>query len=210
MRTLPLLVAPVDDETLLSFCRRLAAHNEASLGNVLRACGLGGDRPKLQVVPQMAFVLDADVVGRFAESTGITAERAQRLLLGSYRHALDIADCPRNRGRDRLQWARRRGVLARGSRACPKCLCADGAFRMAWRFEWSFACPEHAVLLEAACRRCSRPYTYEPGHRPTQSSLVPVLTGCGNQEPIGRASTGLNCRPCGHPFSEVPLRAAIT
>jgi hypothetical protein len=94
VRTLPLLVAPVEDETLLSFCRRLAAHNQGSLTGVLTACGLGGGTGTLPAIPDMAIVLERDVAAGFAEATGITAERTHGLLLGSYRGAVDTATCP--------------------------------------------------------------------------------------------------------------------
>ena len=208
MRTLPLLVAPVDDETLLSFCRRLAAHNEGCLANVLKACGLGGEGTKLRCVPHMAVVLDAGVVAELAEAAGITSERAERLLFACYRGALDAASCPRVGGLPLMRWTRRQGLLGVGSRVCPHCVGDDGAFRLAWRFAWSFACPEHGVLLEARCPGCRRPYSYDGSHRPVLSSLVPVLSACGNQPPRGQGNIGRNCRPCGHPFSDLAGRAA--
>jgi len=208
VRTLPLLVAPIDDETLLSFCRRLAAHNGGCLANVLKACGLGGAGTKLRCAPHMAIVLEPDVLADLAEATGITTERAERLLLASYRGALDAASCPRDGGLDLLRWTRRQGLMGVGSRVCPVCVGDDGAFRMAWRFAWSFACPEHGTLLDARCPGCHRPYSYDGNHRPALSSLVPVLSACANQPPRGEGNTGRNCRPCGHPFPEVPVRPA--
>lgn len=208
MRTLPLLVTPVDDETLLSFCRRLAAHNEGYLAGVLKACGLGGEGAKLRSVPHMAVVLDAAVLDELAEATGITRERAEGLLLGSYRGALDAASCPHTGGVDLMRWMRRQGLLDVGSRLCPRCVSNDDGFRMAWRFTWSFACPEHGMLLEARCPRCRRPYAYDGNHRPALSSLVPVRSACNNQPGRGQGNVGRNCRPCGHPFSALAVRTA--
>ncbi len=206
MRTLPLLVAPVSDETLLSFCRRLAAHNGGCLAGVLKACGLGGEGSKLRPVPHMATVLDAGVLAELAEATGITRERAEGLLVASYTGTFDAASCPRTGGPDLMRWTRRQGLLGVGSRVCPGCVGDDGGFRMAWRFAWSFACPEHSLLLEARCPGCRRPYAYDGNHRPALSSLVPVLSACGNQPPRGQGNVGRNCRPCGHPFSELAVQ----
>jgi hypothetical protein len=77
---------------------------------------------------------------------------------------------------------------------------------MAWRFDWSFACPNHGLLLEAACPRCHRPFAYDVNRRPTQSSRVPQLAGCGNQAPPAQAGIGVACRPCGHQFCDLPVR----
>jgi len=208
MRTLPLLVAPVGDETLLSFCRRLSAHNEGCLASVLKACGLGGEGAKLRSVPHMAVVLDAAVLDELAEATGITRERAEGLLLGSYRGVLDAASCPRTGGLDLMRWMRRQGLLDVGSRVCPRCVSDDGGFRMAWRFTWSFACPEHGLLLEARCPGCHRPFAYDGSHRPALSSLVPVPSACNNQPGRGQGNVGRNCRPCGHAFSALAFRTA--
>ena len=129
----------------------------------------------------MAITLDADLLRELAEASGITRERAARLLFATYHGALDAASCPRDGGLELMRWTRRQGLLRVGSRMCPLCTTEDGAFRKAWRFAWSFACPGHGVLLDARCPHCRRPHCYDGNHRPALSSLVPALSACGNQ-----------------------------
>ena len=211
MRALPLLVPPAEDETLLSFCRRLAAHNEGSLAGVLRATGLGGDGPTMTVARHMAITVEPGVLAGFAASTGISRRRAEGLLLSSYRGVVDPAACPRGGGQELLHWSRHQGLLGAGSRLCPACVGADGAFRLGWRFAWSFACPQHCLVLQASCPGCGRSHSYDPNSRPSLCSLVPIPFACSNQLPPGQARPGRgNARPCGYPLGAQASQPATT
>lgn len=116
---------------------------------------------------------------------------------------------PPGGGQELLHWLRAQGLLGAGSRLCPACARDHGAFLLPWRFAWSFACPEHCLVLEPACPGCGRSHSYDPNPRPTLSSLVPVAYACANQRPRGQAGVRRgNCRPCGYPLGHDPPRPA--
>src|SRR5712692_7970191 len=95
-RMLPLLLEPIEDETLLSFCRRLAARNEASLTCVLRTCGLVAERGPVVMAPEHSLVLEPPVLDAVTFATGITSDSASRLVLSCYRGAINLGDYPRS------------------------------------------------------------------------------------------------------------------
>lgn len=83
-----------------------------------------------------------------------------------------------------------------GARYCPDCLIANGGrWKLSWYLHWSFACVEHAVLLESLCRRCGKaPRTQKPG----TLALSPVdrhALNCGCHGQIARAPESARLAP---------------
>lgn len=104
----------------------------------------------------------------------------------------------------------REWIYFSGSHICPRCIEEDkGAWQLAWKLPWSFACVRHKLLLVDTCPGCDRrPGTgrQDGATRPRFVSRVPLLTHCMNAKADGAASAGLSSTPCGHPLNTVPAR----
>jgi hypothetical protein len=90
-------------------------------------------------------------------------------------------------------------ALFRGTRCCPECVMADGAWRLWWRLGGAAACPEHRVLLHGRCPRCRMPLRWSRSRLAVRPFPADGLSACLNR-PAGVRGV------CGFPLAELPAR----
>lgn len=149
-RTLPIRIQPVAGESLASwldrYCFVLSTSRKdlyASVGLISQsAAGLGATDYSLRISDLNA--------SRLAFATGVTTQNIHGLTLARY-EGRGVVFRKYKQGVDiHYLWAR-----GAGTRYCPACLKEDeGAWQLAWRLTWSFACTRHECLLLDLCDRC--------------------------------------------------------
>jgi hypothetical protein len=155
--------------------------------------GRSGSKPLNYGISMSSRELDA-----VRAATGVAPETVSAMLLSVYDGTvLDLslldrvpAAGPGLRG----AWA-----LFRGTRCCPECVMADGAWRLWWRLGGAAACPEHRVLLHGRCPRCRMPLRWSRSRLAVRAFPANGLSACLNR-PAG--SRGV----CGFPLAELPAR----
>lgn len=186
VRTLPIRVDPLSEESLDSWLEALASRTDATWGEILRALGVFGVRGNTASYwAQRATVsLTPGLVGTISHCTGVEPHRLREMTLQPW-----IND---------MNWQRPCVAAMRltGSRFCPRCLEERGGrWRVWWRLRWAFACPTHECLLAEACSTCGAPQRTTPA----RFNDVPNLGLCS------RTVTGSGeARRCNEPLSSVP------
>lgn len=193
-RTLPIRLVPHPGEALDSWWEAMAHRLGTNTGDVLSSMGL---LPRSRRGPvssgllgHLVTRLDEDQAARAAWSAGVTPEEVHAMTLAHYDGRVHVIDPQRRRVAARHVWGR-----ARGSRYCPACLADNGGrWLLSWRLGWSFACPDHHLLLVDDCPRCSR----TPRHFPatTRHPLTPRQCHSPAQGDSSRVAR------CGQPLKE--------
>lgn len=172
IRTLPLRVAPLPEESLESWLEALARRMSARWGEVTEAVGLtdAGCR-KLRDPNRHAHHI-APTERQWpvlANATGIELLAARRMTVGALMSVPNGVPLPRS-------------VYLPSSRFCPQCLAErDGRWRTWWWLRWGFACPDHECLLLSECPACGRSQRVRPHPR----ELVPDPGVCTRTAPSG-------------------------
>lgn len=191
-RSFPLRVAPIAGEALDSWLDAIAHRHHVPRRAVLERCAIA---PTSFHGAWMRLLTPADIDG-IAHATGYRRDLFEALAL------------PRSgRGADPLAGART--LLSStwdwraSSRWCPQCMAdAGGRWLLAWRLNWTFACPTHHCLLQDGCPKCGAPQRYRP---PTY--VIPELDRCaqptvdllGERRICGADLTRV--QPADHPLS---------
>lgn len=188
VRTLPVRIEPLSEESLASWLEALARRLSAPWGDVLEAVGLidassqqplDGARNRVHLTPterQWAALTTA---------TGIQHLEARRMTLAGLMSVPAGAPLPRS-------------VYLPGSRFCPKCLAErDGRWRTWWWLRWGFACVDHACLLVSECPACGRSQRVRPHPR----EVIPDPAVCTRSEPAG----GRTPKRCGQRLTDAPV-----
>jgi len=207
LRTLPLRIEHIDDETLRSYVNRLATELQTTVGATLRATGLLVEDTQAE---RSGFGVDLtpDRLHRLCFTTGLSEVQARGLLFRRLdRTALDLSSCQADDPATFRGFGHEVNVFANGSHACPRCLERDGAWRMRWRLPWSFCCPRHGCLLLTHCPGCSqRLHLHDKQSMlPPFRRIVPRQGACDNPPPRGRSRHG-SFEPCLYDLT--PLRTA--
>jgi hypothetical protein len=140
-RTLPLRVAPIPGEALDSWLEAIAFRYQLPIGAVMARCGIEPrERRSLRLVsPTHAERCQISTV------CGIGGDEICSMTMDHYG----------GRPVDGDRWPAFLWARHAGSRFCPDCLRESGGrWRLAWRLNWSFACPEHHCLLADSCPAC--------------------------------------------------------
>lgn len=198
LRTLPVRIEYIDGETLRSYVNRLAMKLRVPVRVTLLATGLHLREEPLGIA---GFGMDMSEprLRRFCHTTGLTETQARGLLLRRFDQvAFDLSAYTVG---ELAQWrglGKHTDVLTVSSHACPRCLQEDAAWRLHWRFPWSFCCPRHECLLIAFCPGCEqRTHLHNKnGMQSPYGSIVPRPGRCENPPPPGRRRIGL-AQPCG-------------
>lgn len=206
MRTLPIRPEPHPDESFSSYVDRLAASCNVRLLTLLARTGVidQDHSAKSSLMAGYGVSLSPQKLRAFSRAARLPEERVSEMLMTSYkglacdfRNIGDLSDSLAVRIAARSNWA-----YFVGSHACPSCLKeSGGAWKLAWKLPWSFACTRHRNLLIDSCPSCKLRLC--SGRRdarcsPASPSRVPVLGACRNTpQPLHRSS---NTRPdpCGY------------
>lgn len=212
VRALTRTLAPVPGEALTSYINRLAAFHKVDLVVMLQFLGMI-DGERYQRMNGYGILLDEVRLQRFSTATRLPCQAIRRMLLASYDGiAIDLdgvsPDAPESlRRRAISEWA-----YFSGSHACPHCIReSHGAWQIAWKLPWSFACVKHGCYLVARCPSCGRRLASGRRDRtltPLFVKHVPKLNFCNNPEPDGLGRLGRNTAPCGHDLTSISTTAA--
>ncbi len=187
VRTLPIRVKPLPEESLDSWLEALASRTDATWGEILRALGIFGMHGNTASywATRANVSLTPGQVDTISYCTGVEPCRLQAMTLQPW-----IKD---------TSWQRPPVASLRvtGSRFCPRCLEErSGRWRVWWRLRWAFACPTHGCLLADACRVCGGLQRTAP----LRFGDVPKLGSCTRR--VGRSG---EARGCSEPLSDVPV-----
>lgn len=191
-RSFPLRVAPIQGEALDSWLDAIAHRHHVPRRAVIERCAIA---PISFYGAWIRLLTPADIDG-IAQATGYG------------RHVVDALALPRSgSGVGPLNGARTLPSSTwdwrTSSRWCPQCLThTGGRWLLAWRLNWTFACPTHHCLLQDGCPNCAAPQRYRP---PT--CTIPELDQCaqptldllGQRRPCGADLTRV--QPADHPLS---------
>ncbi|WP_459973293.1 TniQ family protein [Mycobacterium sp. MUNTM1] len=165
VRTLPIRVKPLPEESFDSWLEALAHRTDATWGDILGAVGIVGMRGSTASyrATRAAVSLTPEQADTISYCTGVDPRRLREMTLQPW-----IKD---------PSWQRRSVASMRisGSRFCPRCLDERGGrWRVWWRLRWAFACPTHGCLLAHACSVCGGPQRTAP----PRVNDVPSLGSC--------------------------------
>ena len=169
VRTLPIRLDPLPEESLDSWLEALARRSATSWGDLLTTVGLtyesGGETRRAECWLELTSRQSAAL----SHATGVAPRLVRSMTLTSLMAVPDGAQFPHS---TRLP----------GSRFCPACLAErDGRWLLWWRLRWAFACPKHACLLVDECPTCHRSQRLRPHPR----DLVPDPALCTRSSPEG-------------------------
>lgn len=145
IRTLPIHLDPLPDESLDSWLEALASQTDTTWGDVLHAVGIDGSRGHTASYWAMraCVSLTPQQVDTISWCTGVEPGRLRAMTLQPWINNTSSQ-------RPSISYLR-----VSGSRFCPQCLHErSGRWRVWWRLRWAFACPVHACLLADACCVC--------------------------------------------------------
>ncbi|MDN5853494.1 MAG: TniQ family protein, partial [Actinomycetia bacterium] len=134
-RALPLRVDILPGESADSWLEALARRHGVSLRPTLAALGL---QPPPVTVSRLLNRVPPAQWRQIEHATGLAPGR------------LDAATS--------TAWGAASSLQTPGSRFCPQCLLVHGGrWKLAWRLSCTVACPQHRILLAAACPACHHP-----------------------------------------------------
>ncbi|AFC42527.1 hypothetical protein MINTM008_15860 [Mycobacterium intracellulare] len=186
VRTLPIRVKPLPEESLESWLEALASRTDATWGQILRAVDISGARGNTAShwAGRANVSLTPGQGDTISYCTGVEPCLLQAMTLQPW-----IND---------TSWQRPSAASLRmtGSRFCPKCLEERGGrWRVWWRLRWAFVCPTHGSLLADACRVCGGLQRTAP----PRFNEVPKLGSCTRG--VTRSGEGPRCH---EPLSGAP------
>lgn len=147
MRSLPLRLAPIDDESLPGYIARYSFTFGIAPGDVSGALGLAGEQ-RLD-----HFRLSARQAEGAAAASGLAPEAIRAMTLERYAgSAFALANAGESTPTPRSVLSQEVSLLS--SRACPACLREQGAWLLRWQLGWSLICTHHRVLLISSCPAC--------------------------------------------------------
>lgn len=212
VRALTRLLAPVHGEAFASYINRLAAFHNVDLLVMLQSLGMI-NQERNQRIKAYGILLDEERLKNFSVATQLPPHVVSSMLLSSYSGvAIDLTGVPPNspdllRRRAISEWA-----YFYGSHACPHCIKENGgAWQIAWKLPWSFACANHKCYLVAHCPACKRRLASGKRDRtltPLFVKRVPKPNFCNNPQPDGVGRLGRSSEPCGHDLTSIPTVAA--
>ncbi len=152
VRALTRLLAPVRGEAFASYIDRLADLHKVTRAVMLEWVGFF-EEGRYYYIRGFGVVLDNAMLERFSTATQLPQHIIKEMQLVSYKGiALDLSKIDLNSS-DTLrvlpvyEW-----VYFSGSHLCPHCLREKhGAWQLAWKFPWTFACVKHKCYLISHC-----------------------------------------------------------
>lgn len=155
-RRLPITTEPAAGETWDSYLARASAANHSTVVDLAERIGL---RPDGRWPAFHGVVISPDRRSATATALDLDEQTVDRMQLAALDQiAIDLHDLPTTRTLAAARAASRRAwVHYTGSRYCPRCVAADGAWQLAWRLPWVTCCPTHRVVLAYRCPGCGQP-----------------------------------------------------
>lgn len=211
-RGLTRLLSPTPMEGFASYIDRLAAYHNVDLVVMLQCLGMIGDE-RHQRINGYGILLDEERLCKFSSATQLPCDVVSGMLLSSYDGiAIDLSGVPPNAP----EFLRRRAISEwayfHGSHACPYCISENrGAWQVAWKLPWSFACVKHQCYLVPRCPACNRRLASGRRDRtltPLFVRNIPKLCHCNNPPPDGVGRFGRSSLPCGHDLTKISTVAA--
>lgn len=187
---LPITLTPVPGEAIDGYLERLAAHNGYSNPAFIGRLAGGASTPLLTLAP------NTQLLDRLAALSGQPPACLQAMTLGALPGTAADVDSDAV-----LAW--RRVASAgwppdRGTAICPRCLAADGSWRIAWRHPWVTTCLTHEFWLVSTCPTCDRRFR---SGRTTLRSIDGDDQTCGNPR-------GARGRTCPQSLRDLPVERA--
>lgn len=187
---LPITLTPVPGEAIDGYLERLAAHNGYSNPAFIDRLAGGACTPLLTLAP------NTQLLDRLAVLSGQPLSCLRAMTLGALPGTEADVDADAV-----LAWRR---VAAAGwppersTAICPRCLTADGSWRMAWRHPWVTTCVSHGSWLVSTCPTCDRRFR---SGRTTLRSIDGDDHACGNPR-------GARGRTCPQSLRDLPVERA--
>jgi hypothetical protein len=198
-------------EAFTSYIERLAAFHKVDLVVMLRCVGMI-EKERHQRMNGYGLLLDEDRLQKFSMATQLPCHCVSGMLLSSYDGiAIDLTGVPPNASDLLRQRAISEWAYFNGSHACPHCLQDnEGAWQIAWKLPWSFACVKHQCYLVPRCPSCKRRLASGRRDRtltPLFVRRVPEPGRCNNPPPDGVGRLGRSSLPCGYDLTNIPTLA---
>ncbi|GAA3620314.1 hypothetical protein GCM10022199_25980 [Marihabitans asiaticum] len=203
MTRLPLVLAPLQDESWSSYLTRCAAQHHTTVASLGGHLGLRDARGRWP--GRFGVNMDDTNVQRVAPLMGLEPNQVQQMHLAAYDQlALDLGGLAHGtaiagtRATAHSAW-----VWLAGTTFCPPCLEEDGAWRLSWRIPWITTCLRHDVHLRGACSLCGG----VSGHGNKFHASAPPRVAAA---PDGRRCTCPQAggRVCGADLTDQPALAA--
>jgi hypothetical protein len=213
IRALTRLLAPVPGEAFTSYVDRLAAFHKVNLLVMLQYVGIK-EAERYEPMFEYGISLYKSALERFSTATRRPPFVIAKMLLCSYDGIAVNLPCRARSAAPNtlLEWATSEWTYFSSSHACPHCIRDDqGAWKLAWKLPWSFACIKHKCYLVPRCPACER--RLASGHRDKSLSPwfvreVPKPGHCSNPQPDGMGRLGPSSLPCDHDLGSIPTTAA--
>lgn len=182
---LPLVTEPATQETLHSYLTRCAERHAVTTAAIAQHLGL---RSGKHWVSHYGIVIRDEHAAVAAAILGITTSQLRGMHLSFYDGtALDLSALTDTPGMGGVrQTTQRNWAFLAGTRFCPRCLRADGVWRLQWRLPWIVVCQQHQVWLETTCTMCGgTPGLYSAQHAsaPNRASARPNGRRCDLPHP---------------------------
>lgn len=207
-RVPPLLLG----ESFVSYVERLAAMHQVDLLVMLKAVGLITNE-RYETINGYGVVLSETQLERFSIATKMKREQVSAMLLSSYDGtALNMSGVTSGDAGALRKLALAEWAFFSGTHVCPHCVRENfGAWQLAWKLPWSFACVKHKCYLVGYCPGCDR--RFNGGRRDRRLSPVfvrhvPTLGRCNNPRLPGESSIGKAAKSCGHLITDIPIQTA--
>lgn len=212
VRALTRILAPFPGEAFASYVDRLAAFHNVNLVVILHCLGMI-DSERHQRINGYGILLDEVRLQRVSTATQLPCQAIRKMLLASYDGiAIDLTGVRPNAPESLSRRAISEWAYFYGSHACPHCLReSEGAWQIAWKLPWSFACVKHRCYLVARCPSCNRRLASGRRDRtltPLFVKHVPKVSLCKNPQPDGAGRMGRSSKPCGHDLTSISTTAA--
>lgn len=164
LRPLPRSLTPFRDESLAGFVLRLAHHNTASPGTIVRHTGLSAHRTVIleHISIRQQYQQLPEQIAEFARTTRLSRDEVSELFMAPLGPRYGpLNEALTGRPADRMLY-NNRGIFRHWSRFCPLCLAGDsdierahgGNWKRLWRLPPVFTCATHRCMLRHDCTQC--------------------------------------------------------
>jgi TniQ/Bacterial regulatory helix-turn-helix protein, lysR family len=184
VRSLPILLDPVDGEALDSWLDAICRQLGCTWGDFAEAVGLPPRHRGVQTPAWLTRLTETEAA-QLNAATGLSIEALHSMTLARL-DGTGLRFRAGTRTLDRsFPWSR-----CRFSRYCPRCLRENGGrWQLFWRSGWAFACVEHRCPLVDECPTCAHRLRGHVG----RAELVPDGQRCSHPAAHAKGRTPQRC-----------------